>query len=93
MSPWILRSLSSFFGVGIVVFISVQLEKINKNEQILERKNCLKDPIGCGIIFKSSHLLEIGLYDEEFQLNEEKENLIDGLFLICSVLWSLWFLN
>ena len=32
-------SLSSFFGVGSVVFISVQLEKINKNEIIT--KYCL----------------------------------------------------
>ena len=46
------------------------LMKMNK---FWREKNCLKDPIGCGIIFKSSHLLEIGLYDEEFQLNEEKE--------------------
>jgi len=29
--------------------------------------------IGCGIMFKSNHLFEIGLYDEEFQLHEERE--------------------
>ena len=42
-------------------------------EEIIERKNCSIDPIGCGIVFKTSHLMEIGLYDEEFLLHEEKE--------------------
>ena len=46
---------------------------VDDKEEIIERKNCIKDPIGCGIMFKSSHLFEIGLYDEEFQLSEEKE--------------------
>jgi len=46
---------------------------VDDKEEIIERKNCIKDPIGCGIMFKSSHLFEIGLYDEKFQLSEEKE--------------------
>ena len=46
---------------------------IDDEENITERKNCMEDPIGCGIMFKSSHLFEIGLYDEEFQLHEERE--------------------
>ena len=46
---------------------------VDDEEEVLERKNCLEDPIGCGIMFKSSHLFEIGLYDEDFQLNEERE--------------------
>jgi len=46
---------------------------VDDNEEVLNRKNCIKDPIGCGIMFKSSHLFEIGLYDEEFQLHEERE--------------------
>lgn len=46
---------------------------INDKEEVLERKNCMAEPIGCGIIFKTSHLLEIGLYDEEFLLHEERE--------------------
>ena len=33
----------------------------------------MQDPIGCGIIFQTRHLFEIGLYDEEFQLNEERD--------------------
>ena len=46
---------------------------IDDQENILERKDCIKDPVGCGIMFKSAHLFEIGLYDEDFQLWEEKE--------------------
>ncbi|MBL52210.1 MAG: glycosyl transferase [Candidatus Marinimicrobia bacterium] len=46
---------------------------INNKEEVIERKDCMEYPIGCGIMFKSNHLFEIGLYDEEFQLNEEKE--------------------
>ena len=46
---------------------------VDNNEEVISRKNCLTDPIGCGIMFKSSHLFEIGLYDEEFLLNEERE--------------------
>ena len=40
---------------------------VNNKEETIDRKNCMKDPIGCGIIFQSSQLFEIGLYDEEFQ--------------------------
>jgi len=39
----------------------------------LARKNCLKDPIACGIIFRIEHLIDIGLYDESFLLNEERD--------------------
>tara|TARA_Y100000310_G_scaffold141695_1_gene141153 strand:+ start:69 stop:722 length:654 start_codon:yes stop_codon:yes gene_type:complete len=46
---------------------------VDDKEEVIDRKNCIRDPIGCGIMFKSSHLFEIGLYDEEFQLSEEKE--------------------
>ena len=42
-------------------------------EEVIDRKNCLDDPIGCGIMFKTDHLIEIGLYDEEFQLHEERD--------------------
>jgi len=46
---------------------------VDDKEQVIERKDCLEHPIGCGIMFKSNHLFEIGLYDEDFQLNEERE--------------------
>ena len=46
---------------------------VDDNEEVIVRKNCLDNPIGCGIMFKSCHLFEIGLYDEDFQLYEERE--------------------
>ena len=46
---------------------------VDDNERTVKRVNCLKNPIGCGIMFKTSHLLEIGLYNEKFLLHEEKE--------------------
>jgi glycosyltransferase involved in cell wall biosynthesis len=53
--------------------VACDYQLVDDKENILERKNCLKDPIGCGIIFKSEHLFNIGLYDNSFLLNEEKE--------------------
>ena len=46
---------------------------VDEKEQTLKRVNCLKNPIGCGIMFKTNHLIEIGLYNEKFLLHEEKE--------------------
>ena len=46
---------------------------INDSERVITRENCMESPIGCGIIFKSSQLFEIGLYDEDFELHEERD--------------------
>ncbi len=46
---------------------------IDDNEKTFSRKNCLIDPIGCGIMFRTHHYKEIGLYDENFLRNEDKE--------------------
>ncbi|MDC3053353.1 glycosyltransferase family 2 protein [Candidatus Pelagibacter sp.] len=43
----------------------------DKENPIIE-KNCIKFPIGCGIMFRLQHLLEMGLYDEKFIYAEEK---------------------
>lgn len=36
-------------------------------------KNCLDKPIGCAIMFRMQHLLDIGLYNENFNYAEEEE--------------------
>jgi len=46
---------------------------LDDKEIVLERKNCMKDPIACGILFNKKQLENIGLYDENFLLQEEKE--------------------
>ena len=46
---------------------------VNDREETIKRYNCIKNPIGCGIMFRIEHLIEIGLYNEKFLLHEEKE--------------------
>ena len=46
---------------------------VDDNENFIERVNCEEKPIGCGIIFEKKDLISIGLYNEKFLLNEEKE--------------------
>lgn len=46
---------------------------VNDKEKIIERKNCEKDPIACGIMFRNTQLVEIGMYDENFLINEERD--------------------
>lgn len=46
---------------------------VDDHEEILMRKNCLEDPIGCGILFRIEQLIDIGLYDESFLLHEERD--------------------
>lgn len=46
---------------------------VNNKEKIISRKNCLKTPIACGIMFRIEQLISIGLYDEKFLLHEEKD--------------------
>lgn len=42
-------------------------------EKVIERVSCEEKPIACGILFRTAHLIEIGLYDENFRCHEEKE--------------------
>ena len=39
----------------------------------LLKNKLFKKPIACGILFKTHHLIDIGLYDEKFLINEEKD--------------------
>lgn len=40
---------------------------------VIARKNCMEEPIACGIIFRTDHLVDIGLYDEQFLRQEERD--------------------
>lgn len=46
---------------------------VDDHEEVLSRKNCLEDPIACGIMFRTEQLIDIGLYDESFMLHEERD--------------------
>ena len=46
---------------------------VDDNQTVLERFDAIEQPIGCGIMFKRSQLLELGLYDESFLRHEDKD--------------------
>lgn len=46
---------------------------VDDHEEVLARKNCIEDPIACGIMFRTEQLIDIGLYDESFMLHEERD--------------------
>ena len=46
---------------------------VDDTEQHIQRCSSADDAIACGIIFKKKQLFEIGLYNEDFRANEEKE--------------------
>lgn len=46
---------------------------VDDTEEVIARKNCMEDPIACGIMFRTDHLIDIGLYDENFLLHEDRD--------------------
>ena len=61
-------------------------------ENNIRIENCLKKPIGCGIMFRMQHLLDIGLYNEKFAYAEEEElrNKFTKKFSITRIPLSLY---
>ena len=53
--------------------IACDYQLVNDQQEVLKHANCLEKPIGCGIMFKLDHLIEIGLYDEDFLVREEED--------------------
>lgn len=46
---------------------------VDDHESVLAQRNCEVDPIGCGIMFRIEHLIDIGLYDEDFASHEDQD--------------------
>jgi len=46
---------------------------VDDAENIVERRNCMEHPIGCGIMFRTDHLIDIGLYDDNFLMHEDRD--------------------
>ena len=46
---------------------------VDDKEIVISREDCFKKPIACGIMFRSKDLENIGLYDEDLILHEEKD--------------------
>tara|TARA_Y100000589_G_scaffold332324_1_gene391760 strand:+ start:19075 stop:19752 length:678 start_codon:yes stop_codon:yes gene_type:complete len=53
--------------------IACDYNLVDKNEKVIQRKNCFEDPIACGIMFKRNDLIQIGLYDENFHCHEDRD--------------------
>ena len=49
---------------------------VDNHQNIISYKNCLEKPIGCGIMFKLEHLIDVGLYDANFLAREDEELII-----------------
>jgi len=46
---------------------------IDEDENILYRGDSQSDPIACGIMFRKDRFIDVGLYDESLQVDEEKD--------------------
>jgi glycosyltransferase involved in cell wall biosynthesis len=46
---------------------------VDDREDVLGRRNCMDEPIACGIMFRTDQLLDVGLYDETFLLHEDRD--------------------
>ena len=53
--------------------ISCDYLVVDDAENIIERVNCMERPIGCGIMFRSDHLIDIGLYDDALLMHEDRD--------------------
>ena len=68
-----LNFLFSFISSNEVDAVACDYLLVDENENVIDRKNCDTYPIGCGIMFQYDHLINLGLYDERFLINEEIE--------------------
>jgi glycosyltransferase involved in cell wall biosynthesis len=46
---------------------------VDDREEVLQRGDASKDPIACGIMFRTEQLIDIGLYDESFLRHEDRD--------------------
>ena len=53
--------------------VAVDYYLVSNNEVVKERVNCLERPIGCGIIFRTDQIIQLGMYDKNFLLHEDKD--------------------
>ncbi|NBS37648.1 MAG: glycosyltransferase family 2 protein, partial [Actinobacteria bacterium] len=46
---------------------------VDDREEVLARCDAMKEPIACGIMFRTEQLIDIGLYDETFLRHEDRD--------------------
>ena len=50
----------------MLILMLYLLLAIQSRRTLDERVNCNDHPIACGIMFRKEHIVEIGMYDEDF---------------------------
>ena len=46
---------------------------VDDREEVLARCDAMKEPIACGIMFRTEQLIDIGMYDESFLCHEDRD--------------------
>jgi len=46
---------------------------VDDREEVIGRRDAMKEPIACGIMFRTEQLIDIGLYDETFLRHEDRD--------------------
>jgi len=46
---------------------------VDERQEQISNINCLDHPIGCAIMYRIEHLIDLGLYDENFIVHEDKD--------------------
>lgn len=74
VNAYFLRFLSMFLSNNCHMdAVACDYLTVDDREEVLMRGNCLEEPIACGIMFRAEQLIDIGLYDENFLLHEERD--------------------
>lgn len=53
--------------------VACDYQLVDDHEHVIRTVNCLKEPIGCGIMFRKHQIIDIGLYDELMKIHEDKD--------------------
>jgi len=46
---------------------------VDDEEKIVRKMNSIKNPIGCAIMFRMESLIDVGMYDKNFKVHEDKD--------------------
>ncbi len=53
--------------------VATDYYKVTDDEKIINKVNCFKEEIACGVMFRKEALFDIGLYNEDFIMREGHE--------------------
>jgi len=53
--------------------VACDYNMVDDHGALISRRNCMDEPIACGIMFRTDQIVDIGLYDENFLLHEERD--------------------